>query len=296
MTAPTSGSALLAGNPTTAPAAPTGGDPAAAPPAPAGTPPAAPAGTPPASGAPASWLDGITDPELRGYAEVKGWKDPLAVLDGYRNLEKLVGLEKLPMPKGPDDAEGLARVYDALGRPKSADEYKLPVPEGAPTEFATAASKVFHEAGLSAAQATKVAEWYNGQVQAQVAAQTEAFQRQTEQQLAALRTEWGAAFEQQVEIGRRAVREFGLGEQLGSLEQALGTAGLLKLMTTLGAKLGEDTFEAGQGGAGGAMTPAAAQARIAALKADPDWSARYLKGGAAERAELEKLMTFAYPK
>ena len=65
----------------------------------------------------APWLDGVQDTELREFIQNKGWNDPGEMAQGYRNLEKLVGGEKVPLPKGDTDNEGWERVYKALGRP-----------------------------------------------------------------------------------------------------------------------------------------------------------------------------------
>lgn len=279
-----SGSAILAGNPAPAPA-----------PAPPPAPPTSGAGTPAPNGG--AWYDSITDADLRGYVQNKGWGDPVELANGYRNLEKLLGTEKLPLPKGADDAEGWSRVYDALGRPKEASGYKLAVPEGGDPEFAKAASDLFHKSGLSAQQAEAISGWYNSQVQAQMEAQATARAQAAEQQLHALKQEWGNAWEENVNLGQRAAKQFGLnGEQLAAIEAGLGTGELLKFMARIGRGLTEHSFESGRSTTGFGMTPEAAQARIAALRNDQGWSSKYLSGDAGARAELEKLMSVAFPE
>ena len=258
-----------------------GAPPAAPPAAPAGTPAAAPTG---------SWTDAITDTEARGFIELKGWKSPDELVKSYRNLEKLQGTAKVPLPTGPEDAEGYARVYDALGRPKTAEEYGLKAPEGVPPEFTQAAAAKFHEAGLNTQQAQAVTAWYNEQVAAQTAAAQQAMQVQTENDLKALRSEWGSAYDENTEAGRRAARQFGLdAEALGKMEQAMGTGPLLKFMAQVGRGLGEGKFVSGDEGGQFGLTPAAATARIAELKGDPAWLGRWAAGGVKERNELARL-------
>lgn len=292
-----SGSAMLAGNPAGSPAADqNGGDPAAS--------------NPPSSGAASNdlgkptdqstgnWYDAIEDSELKGYVQNKGWKDPVELANGYKNLEKLLGGEKLPMPKGAEDKEGWTRVYDALGRPKSADEYKLPIPEGDPGTFAKAASGKFHELGISQQQAEGLAKWWNETQQGQLSEMQQQSAAKVQADLTSLKTEWGQAYDENVSFGQRAAREFGLdAAKLTAIENALGTGEMLKFMARVGRGLSEDTFEAGKGsGNKFGMTPEAARERIGALRNDSSWSAKYISGDAEAQAEMRKLMALAYPE
>jgi len=247
---------------------------------------------------PGTWYEGIQDQDLLGYVQNKGWKDPADLANGYRNLEKLVGVDKLPMPKGDDDAEGWNRVYDRLGRPATAQDYKLPVPDGLDTKFSEQASAKFHELGLTAKQGQALADWWNQTQTATMEAQLQQYNAQAEQQLSELRSEWGQAFDENLELGRRAAREYGLDEQsLTKIENALGTKQLMELMARIGRNQGEASFVAPDSrGTTFGMTPAAAQQRIATLKSDPSWTAKYLNNDADAKAEMARLMSQAYPE
>lgn len=279
------GSAILAGNPADAAAPQSPTAPAAG---------AAPGGdaAPPQS----SWVDAIRDEELRGYVQNKGWKDPVELATGYKNLEKLLGGEKVPLPKGADDADGWSRVYDSLGRPKTADDYKLQAAEGADPAFASAAAGKFHELGLNLNQAQALAGWYSEQAKAAQTAQMEQAARASENDLRALRQDWGQAWDENVELGRRALKEFGVDQAAAQkLEQAMGTRWLLEHFSKLGRGLTEHKFEGGRSTQGFGMTPEAARARIAALRDDPAWANSYMTGNADARAEMTRLMQLAYP-
>ena len=287
MSEASSGSAVLAGNPAGQPAAD---------PAPGGAPAAS---TPPAGSAPApgNWFDTFEDSDLKGYVTNKGWKDPADLANGYRNLEKLLGSEKLPMPKGAEDKEGWSRVYDALGRPKSAEEYKLPVPDGDPGDFAKAAAGKFHELGISQQQAQSLAEWFNQTQAGQLEQMTAQQAQNVEKQLTDLKGEWGQAYDENVNLGQRAAREFGLNEQkLNAMEQALGTGELLKLMAKIGRGLTEHNFEGGRSTQSFGMTPEAAKQRINDLRGDRAWSAKYIAGDVEAKAEMQRLMSLAHPE
>lgn len=249
-------------------------------------------------GAPASWLDLITDNDLRGYVENKGWKDPRELADGYRNLEKLLGGEKLPLPKGDDDADGWSRVYDSLGRPQAADAYKIPTFGEGQEQFVKDVQSKFHELGLSEKQGNALAEWYHGIQKGMVDQQMTGSVQQAEADLSALKQEWGGAYDENIEFGRRAAREYGLDEaKLTKMEQALGTGEMLKLMARIGRSQGEAAFTGNNNGNGQfGMTPAQAQARIGELKADKGWTAKYVAGDAAARAEFARLHQLAFPE
>ena len=251
------------------------------------------------SSTPGSWYDSIEDSDLKGYLQNKGWKDPSELAVGYRNLEKLVGQDKLVMPKGADDKEGWNRVYDAMGRPKSAEEYKLPLPEGDNGEFAKAASAKFHELGISQNQANALAEWWNGQQQNAMQAQQAQLQQQglrAEQDMAQLKTDWGQAYDENINLGKRAAQTFGLDQaKLESLESAWGTKGMLEFMAKIGRGLTEHNFEGGNTTQGFGMTPEAAKQRIGALQGDKEWVGKYLGGNVEAQNEMKRLMGIAYP-
>lgn len=291
-----SGSALMAGNPAGQPPADQNGGAAAAS---NGAPDGAASGDigkkPDTSTG--NWYDSIEDSELKGYVQNKGWKDPVELATGYKNLEKLLGGEKIPMPKGADDAEGWNRVYDALGRPKSADEYKLPVPEGDSGEFAKAAAGKFHELGITAQQAEQLAAWYNEMGQSALQAQTQQSSQKVEQDLSALKGEWGTAWDENINLGQRAAREFGLDQaKLTAIENAMGTGEMLKFMARIGRGLTEHNFEGGKSTQSFGMTPEAARERIGALRNDQAWATKYMSGDVEAQAEMKRLMAIAFPE
>ena len=118
-----------------------------------------------------------------------------------------------------------------------------------------------------------------------------------EQQMAELQQEWGKEFDANIEAGRRAARQFGVGEEmLTKMENAIGTKDMLKFFANIGKGMGEDSFVDGQSSGKFGMSPEAARVRINNLKSDPNWTAKYLGGDANAKEELERLMRVGYPK
>jgi len=274
--------------------------------------PAAPAApvappTPPTGGAPAvpsgpAWLPGV-DEVTAGYVANKGWTEPRQVLDSYVNLEKLLGADRagntVILPKDGASAEEMASFYNKLGRPADPSGYKIEVPEGAPKEFATAAAQKLHELGISKAAGEKLAEWWNGQAKGSQEqhqqAQLQAFQQDDQ----ALKQEWGAAFTQNLTAAQAAVRGLGVTpEQIDQMQKSMGHKATMEFFQKIGSKMGEADFVSGNRSEpfGAALTPSQANAKIASLKGDKEFVARYLKKDSAAVAELTRLIAMANPE
>ncbi len=247
-----------------------------------------------------TWYDSIPDADLKGFAQTKGWKDPASVVDGYRNLEKLVGVPKERLLKLPEKADDPAwsDVYARLGRPEKPDAYELPVPEGyGDPAFAKGIAEVMHKHGIPKGAAQALAQFNNDYVKGLL----DTHQREQEQKSAAelqqLKGEWGNRFDESSEMARRAAREFGVSEdQTKAIEGALGTAGMLKLFNSIGSKMGEPKgFDpgSGDGGAGFGMSPDAARSQIKQLQGDQDFVKRYLGGDVSARQKMEQLSRIA---
>ena len=246
------------------------------------------------------WYTQLSE-ETRGFVQTKGWQSPDDVVQSYTNLEKLLGADKagrgVVMPKDDAAPEEWGKFYDKLGRPQSPEEYKLPVPQGDTGEFAKLAAGKFHELGITAKQAQSLAEWWNANSEQMQTSQMNQQMQNSEMEMEVLQSEWGKEFDANIEAARRATRQFGVQEQvLEKIENAIGTREMLKLFSNIGKGMGEDSFvDSGKSGNFG-ISPEAARVRIGQLKADPEWSAKYLSGNADAKAELERLMRSAYPQ
>lgn len=148
----------------------------------------------------------------------------------------------------PAKAAEPAPVDPKMVVPDSADGYTLPVPEGDDGAFAKTAAAWFHEAGIPPAQAEKLANKWNefSAAQQEAAKKAEAdAEAQAEARFktedAELRKEWGAKYDANIELGKRAFREFGFTEEiLDAVESKVGPAQLFKIFAKIGQGLGED--------------------------------------------------------
>lgn len=237
----------------------------------------------------APWYGTIEDTELRGFAELKGWKTPADALTSYRNLEKLQGAPPERLLKLPDveDKAAWAEVHKKLGfaAPEKAEDYGLADLEGFDKDFMGKAAGVFHKNGLPKDMAVGTMKEIGALLkEMEDSYETDRTTRHNAD-TAALQKEWGANHDGLIETGKRAIAEYmpktGLEDgDMDAIRDAIGTAKFNKLWAGIGSTMGEAAFHEGKGGdAGlGSMTPEAALARRNQLAFDTDWQKRYQAG------------------
>jgi hypothetical protein len=232
----------------------------------------------------------------------KGWTEPKQVLEGYRNLEKLLGADKagnaVILPKSDATPEEQAAFFNRLGRPTDAAGYKIEVPQGGDPEFAKQAGAWFHELGLTQRQGEALAAKWNQHVGGLGAAQVQAQQAAFAADDAALKTSWGQAFAQNVAQAQVGMRAIGGPEAVDKLSAALGHKATMEFLQSIGSRMGEASFEGGQTATkfGDALTPGEAKAKIAELRADKSFVAKYLSKDAGAVAEMKRLHEYAFPE
>jgi len=254
-------------------------------------PAAAAAAAAPAAAAPAAngnWW-GTDAPDDKGYVENKAWRNPGDMLNAYRGLEKLVGQKGMILPKDSTDKDGWGKVFDALGRPKSAAEYQLPVPPGADPKLAEKFGAKFHELGLNTDQARGAATFWNEYVTGLVAASNAEFKTKAKAEFDGLVKEKGGEADAWFGIAQGAQAQLGFDKpMLEKLERNIGTKTMMEMFYKIGTAMAEDTAH-GDGQNKGPMSVEQARARIKEQDADGEWRKKFSAGDAGVRAEREKL-------
>ena len=80
---------------------------------------------------------------------------------------------------------------------------------------------------------------------------------------------------------------------MATIEAGLGTRRTVELFARIGEGLAEDRFIEGEGRPGFGMSREQAESRIASLRRDQAWQARWMAGGADEKAEWSRLTRIA---
>ncbi|TXG77639.1 hypothetical protein E6Q11_02600 [Candidatus Dojkabacteria bacterium] len=251
----------------------------------------------PAAPPPSDWVASLPE-NLRGYAQLKQFKDPSAVVDAYQNLEKLHGVPRerlLKLPEKPDAPEW-NDVYGKLGRPEKADDYKIDIPkEHGDENFAKWAKGAFHELGLSKTQAEKLAGKWNEYMTNGAQQSKQQMAMQGEQQLKALEQEWGAAYDTKLTEAYVAMEKLGVVDAIAAIPDAAARAKAFRAFAEVGSKLGEAEFHTGgkNSSFGNVLTPAAARAKIAQLGNDQEFTTKYLNGDMKAVEEFTNLHKWA---
>lgn len=223
-----------------------------------------------ASGAAPAWYGAEGNKAL---VEAKGFKGVDDVFTAYANTEKLIGLDKagrtIVKPKDDKDLDGIKSFRTALGVPEKADDYGLPVPDGDKGDFQKLASTWLHEAGIPKEAGQKLGAKWNEYVAKTLADGQTALKAEMDKQLDGLKGEWGDKFSEKSEHARRFMKAAGFtDEETKVYEEAFGTASMLKRWSSIGAKLGESGFVAGDGGGSVTVSKSVAQAKVQQLNAD----------------------------
>jgi len=265
---------------------------------PAETPPGTPPGTPPDSKT-ETWYHGLND-ELTGVVEAKQWGSLEDIVTSYHNLERLQGVPPEQLLKMPEKADDPAwnDLWGKLGVPETAEEYKLAVPEGDDGEFAKKASVWFKDANIPVEAARKIAEAVNADNAARTVEAEEKYHAGIKADTEMLQKDLGLAFEDKMNVAKGVYKAFELTkEQVDGMEAAMGYGPLMKFLINIGERMGEANFVAPGGGgpSDGVLTPMAAQAEIAKLKTDAEFTKKIGDGNKDARDKLERLHMMAYP-
>lgn len=230
------------------------------------------------SDAPKSWLDPLNLPEdVRGHAAVTKYAaSPESMARALIHLEGHMGVpaEQLVRLPKPDDAEGNQALWNRLGRPETPDKFEVKLPEGADLDKAGLDSFLahLHKAGpMTGPMAQAAADWYGGYAKQLQGDAEKAFKAEMDTAAAGLKQELGAAYEPTLSAAAEAAERFGGADYAQFLKdsgQGNDTRNI-KAWAAVAKAAGEpgspDPGGPGAGArrAGGALSPAEAEAELA---------------------------------
>jgi hypothetical protein len=172
-----------------------------------------------------TWRDKLPE-ELRAHKSLSKFETEEGLAKSYVNLERMLGHDKVPVPKTPDDKEAWEAYYKAGGRPDAPDAYEVKRPDDMPAgmtydeegekflrQFAHANG--FNQTQFAAAydtyfkrEAERLQGWQQSQTQAK------------EEGVRSLQREHGSGFDKFLNGARVALRQYGDDAAISKLEAA----------------------------------------------------------------------------
>jgi hypothetical protein len=179
------------------------------------------------------------------------------VVKSYVNVQPLIGVDKLPIP--PKDAKPEVRekflneAFDRLGRPKEAKEYKLTdvkLPDGvnikSSPEALDALKTQAHKLGLLPHQLDGLYSWYMNDTASKVVAHEQGIVKARQDAEAALRQEFGAAYDGKVAKAQELLKRFAGDDFKSLLDKGLGNdPAVVRFMSKMAETISEDTVTRG---------------------------------------------------
>lgn len=155
--------------------------------------------------APRDWRSDFEDESLRDHPSIaKFASGPESLAKSYINLEKMLGGDKIAIPKTEEDTEGWDKVFNQLGRPEDAKGYEFAeipdLPEG--FEYDNTAEESFreiaHSARLTKTQAGALRDWYVNVMASQHVSGEDGKAEKMAGAFEELSKEWGRATSQKI--------------------------------------------------------------------------------------------------
>lgn len=223
----------------------------------------------------ADWRSGI-DVSIKDHPSLKDFKTPADLAKSWVEAQKLIGVEKLPMP--PKDAKPEVReqflntVYDRLGRPKEAKEYKITdikLPEGVNFKIDPAgidALKVeAHKLGLLPHQLDGLYKWYMMDTINKVKSYNDNATKEKQDSEASLRSELGMAYDGKLAKAQGMLNKFAGNDYKALLDSGFGNhPAVIRFMAKMADAISEDTFT--KGGSESTMTPKEAERELSKIR------------------------------
>ena len=147
-----------------------------------------------------SWKEAISE-EFRNDPNISKFTELDALAKSYINATRMIGQDKVAVPNENSTDDQWNEVYTKLGRPETADKYKLeaksdivPIDEGAIKTFA----ETSHKLGLNNKQAQGILEYYKSMMEGTAQQSRIDYETSHAEAVQQLRQEWGKSYDENV--------------------------------------------------------------------------------------------------
>ncbi len=195
------------------------------------------------------WKSNLSD-EIRADKSLENINDIESLAKSYVHAQKLVGADKIPVPNKFATDKDWDAVYEKLGRPKTADEYKFDVKDVDQAGLNSFKEQA-HKMGLLPHQANEMVKWYQTNETATLAAKDETAEKARTESVANLKKEFGLAFDQKLKAASAMAKQYVAADVLDAPMADGSKLGdnpaIIKAFANLAEKMGEDQFVTASG-------------------------------------------------
>lgn len=231
-----------------------------------------------------SWRDSLPE-DLRGDDSISHIKSVEELVKTNKSAQAALGHDRTRIPTESSTPEEWKEFYGKVGRPKESKDYNLAASEKVseenrlPAEVISGYAEEAHRLGLNTKQASELLGWYE---QTTVQGSDKMNQVIESGKLEAqnkLKSEWGEAYDQKIELARAASRAGGEDFVAALDESGAGNdPRVIKFLAEkVGAMMGEDRM-VGVARTNMKLTPEQAGQKMAELRRDPDFMKQYTRG------------------
>ena len=211
------------------------------------------------------WREGLS-PDIKDHTSLSEFKTPDDLAKSYVNQQKMIGVNKIPIPDSFGENEEVRgkffnEVFDRLGRPKEAKDYK--VPEGAKGEQRDidAFKAEAHKLGILPYQFEGIYKYQMGIVDRVERQQAEGKVKKNQDSEASLRQELGLAYEGKILKAQTLLNKYGGDDYKALLDSGFGSdPAVVKFMIKMSDMMSEDGIVKGQSEV--TMTPEQARKEV----------------------------------
>jgi len=154
-----------------------------------------------------TFLDQLPE-DLRGEPSLKNFTNVGDLAKSLVHAQKMIGMDKIPVPGKHSTQDDWNVIYSKLGRPETPNDYQFETKLDANDPGLQQFKEVAHSIGLNADQASKILNFY-GELsesgQQTLAAQQQQVREQSESDL---RKDWGLAFDKKIQQADNVFQKF----------------------------------------------------------------------------------------
>ena len=202
----------------------------------------------PAEAAPVSFIETLPE-DIRMEPSLRNFTDAAGLAKSYVQAQRMIGVDKIPIPGQSATDEEWNNVYERLGRPNAPDQYDFNAVDGFEEGDLASFKQIAHDTGLNGKQAQRMAKSLAEKASAEIEAREAQATTLIGETKAELEREYGKALDQKMKMAKNAaVQLLGSTEPLDNIVLEDGRLlgdhpAIVKLFVQLADAMGEDSLE-----------------------------------------------------